>query len=294
MTDTQILSNEFRRYGNDLSELKAALNEMDAMTSLLPVNTLDVDILSLDKGKGMAGGKIPFRVFQPLNGETSSVVIPLEDAARKEKLASLVRELKENRMLLRIGGKLYFTATDLMNSMSTRAGLGGSNLSMPSNRRDAYIAELFGKDDKDIQVIVRKSGTVQKVFAMHSEEYTRVPQITLLEIIQQIEHGLGFPVCRFWEVDHDHAYVQLDFPEKAKDFARVYGISDGLIPGLRLATSDVAKSSVSAVGTWRIGGGIVRLDTYSRKHVSKITSETILKEIKASIFLSSTPPMIWQ
>jgi hypothetical protein len=133
-------------------------------------------------------------------------------------------------------------------------------------------------------MVVRKVGNIRKVFAMHSEKYTRVPQITLLQIIEQIEDNLGTPVCRYWEVNHNRSLAQLDFPEKAKDFAKVYGISDHIIPGLRLETSDVGESSVCAVGTWRIGNGNGCSDVYTRKHVGKIDPEYILGYISQQIF----------
>ena len=285
MTNTKILCDDYQRSGDDLEELRAALQEMDAMTRIKFVSTLDIELLSLDRIRGVVDGQTPFRVFHPYEGERASVGMSL-DGPDKEKLAPLVREMRANQLLLRVGSKIYFTSSDLIHSMSGRAGIGGANVSRPSVKRDAYIAELFGVDEKDARMVIRKAGGNAKVFAIHSDKYTYVPQVTLLEIIENIktEHGLGTPVCRKWEVSHTRSYVQLDFPERAKDFARVYGISDHIIPGLRLSTSDVAESSVCAVGTWRVGGGILCSDVCSRKHTGKVDPELILKEINQQIF----------
>lgn len=283
MTNTQNLSDAYQRSGTDLTELREVLEEIDAMTILKKVTTMDIELLSLDRLRGIVDGNTAFRVFNPYEGETAPVGLPL-DGPDKEKLKPLVKETRTNQLLLRIGGKVYFTAASMIYSMAARAGLGGSNISRPSGRRDAYIAELFGVDEKDVKMIVRRAGNVSKVFAMHSERYGRIPQITLLDIIEQIKHGLGKPVCRCWAVDHSRSMVELDFPEKAKDFARVYNISDHIIPGLRLVTSDVGEASVCAVGTWRIGKGTACSDVYTRKHTVKIDSKTILDQIDRQIF----------
>jgi len=283
MTNTQVLSDDYQRSGTDLEELRTVLKEMDAMTSLKTTSTLDIELLSYDKSRGIVDGQTPFRVFHPYEGERASVGMSL-DGPGKEKIAPLVRETRTNRLLLRVGSKVYFTAAGLMYTMSKRAGIGGANIGRPSGRRDAYIAELFGVDEKDVRMLVRKTGGARKVYAMHSDRYTRAPQTTLIDIIEKIEHGLGKPVCRNWDVTHIRSYVQLDFPERAKDFARVYGISDHIVPGLRLVTSDVGESSVYAVGTWRIGKGIAYCDEYSRKHVGKFDPEYILKQIDKQIF----------
>jgi len=283
MTNIKLLSDNYQVSGTDLSELRTALEEMDSITSLTKVSTLDIEILSLDRSRSISGGKTAFRVFSPLDGEMPSVGIQL-DRPETEKFKTLAKETRANQLLLRVNGKILFTASDLISTMSTRAGLGGTNISRPSSRRDAYIAELFGFDEKDVKILVRKVGNIRKAFAMHSERYGLVPQVTLHDIIEKIDYGLGTPVCRYWEIDQSRSCVQLDFPERAKDFAKVYGISDRIIPGIRLMTSDVGDSSVCAIGTWRIGKGVVSSDVFSRKHVGKIDPAFILQQIERQIF----------
>ena len=137
MSNTQILRDDYRRTGTDLLEFQTALEEMDAMTSLKTVTTLDIELLSMDRLRGIVEGQTAFRVFNPHEGETAPVGLTLEG---KEKLAPLAQELRANQLLLRIGGKIYFTSNELMFTMSTRAGLGGPNIARPSTLRDAYIA----------------------------------------------------------------------------------------------------------------------------------------------------------
>jgi len=284
MTNTESLSDGYQRSGKDLDTLRTALEEMDAMTAIEYVNTLDIELLSLLVGRAQTDGRIPFRVFHPFEGEKPPLTVSMADPVRKALLAPLVKELSENRLLLRVEDRLYYTSSILMATMSCRAGLGGANIYLPSTKRDAYLAELFGKDDKDVRMLVRSAGKVRKVFAMHSEKYTRVPQITLYDIIGEIKHGLGKPVCRSWSIDHNRSVVHLDFPEKAKDFALIYGTPPDIVPGLRLVTSDVGDSSVCAVGTWRIGGAVLGSDVYTRKHTGKVDPTQILKDINSTIF----------
>ena len=283
MSNIENLSDDYQRSGSDLTELETALEEIDAMTSLQKVSTLDIELLSLDRTRNTPKGNTAFRVFHPYEGEKPSVGLSL-DGSDTSKIKSLVKETRKNQLLLRINGKLHFTSSDMIYSMAARAGVGGSNITRPSGRRDAYIAELFGVDDKDVKMIVRKSGNISKVFAMHSDRFGRIPQKTLLDIINQIKHGLGTPVCNYWEVNHNLSMIQLDFPEKAKDFAKVYNISDHIVPGVRLLTSDVGEASVCAIGTWHIGNGYACSDVYSRKHTVNIDLEVILKQINKQIF----------
>jgi len=284
VTNAETLSDDYERSGTNLDDLCTALTEMDAMTTIEYVNTLDVELLSLIAGQAQTSGRIPFRVFHPYDGEKPSVAIAMKAPARKALLAPLVKELAENRLMLRVGNQLYYTSSILMSTMSCRAGLGGANIYLPSTIRDSYIAELFGRDDKDIRMVVRSAGKIRKVFAMHSDKYTQVPQITLFNIISEIKHGLGKPVCRGWSINHNRSVVYLDFPEKAKDFSKIYGTPPNIIPGLRLVTSDVGDSSVCAVGTWRIGSVVLGSDIYTRQHRGKVAPAKILEGINHTIF----------
>ncbi|MDR0287286.1 MAG: hypothetical protein LBI03_06245 [Clostridiales bacterium] len=280
MSDTNVLCDSYQRSGTDLSELKEVLTELDAMTSLKTVSTLDIELLSLDRRRVVDGKQI-FKVFEPLEGEKNEVSIP---CSVHKILAPMMQETQNNRLLLRIGGKIYFTSYELISTMATRVDLGGTGLFKPSNRRDAYIAELFGVNEKEVRLVMRNVGSVFKIYAMFSEDYARIPQTTLLEIISRIKQELGAPVCRFWDVNHNRSFIQLDFPEKAKDFARVYGISERIIPGLKLETSDVGISSIRAVGTWSIGKGKACSDAYTRKHVGNIDLKEIMEKIDNQIF----------
>ena len=139
-------------------------------------------------------------------------------------------------------------------------------------------------EESDVQLLVRSIGKVHKAFAMHSTQYTLVPQITMMDIIRKIEHGLGKPVCKGWTVSHFCSEVQLEFPERAVDFAKVYGVDHDITPGLKLLTSDVGRSSVCALGTWNFGDAVIGSDIYTRKHRGKVDSDQILKEIDKKIF----------
>lgn len=278
LTDKRIWS------GNNLDDLKTLLEEIDQHTELYRVSSVDVELLSLKKGFVTTSGKPIFKRYNPIHGEQLEIALPLETEENKERLLPLVKELKQNRLMLRYGDDRYFTADSLIPTMTMRIGSGGSNAKRPSFKRDAYFAELLGVAEQDVQLLIRRAEDVKKIFAMHSNRYTLVPQTVILDIINQIEHGLGKPVCRRWDVSNARTEVQLDFPERARDFARMYSLPDKIIPGLRLTTSDVGESSVCAEGTWKLRGRTIGSDVYMRKHTGRIALEKILEQVDRCIF----------
>lgn len=278
LTDKRIWS------GNNLDDLKTLLEEIDQHTELYRVSSVDVELLSLKKGFVTTSGKPIFKRYNPIHGEQLEIALPLETEENKERLLPLVKELKQNRLMLRCGDNKYFTAESLIPTMTMRIGSGGANAKRPSFKRDAYFAELLGVAEQDVQLLIRRVDDVKKIFAMYSNRYTLVPQTVILDIINQIEHGLGKPVCKRWIVSNARTEVQLDFPERARDFARMYNLPDKIIPGLRLITSDVGESSVCAIGTWKLRERTIGSDVYMRKHTGRIVPEKILEQIDRCIF----------
>ena len=270
--------------GRRLEGLRTLLEQLDQVTTLERVSSADVELLSLKKGVVTAPGTLTFFRHNPFMGELPSVALPLEDEKNRERLEVLVKELKHNRLMLKHGDNKYFTADSLIPTMTARIGAGGINAKRPSYKRDAYFAELLGVTEQDVQLLVRTFDGVRKVFAMHSDRYTIVPQTTILDIIGQIESGLGKPVCRQWEVSNAKTEVYLEFPEKAADFAKTYNLPKKIVPGLRLITSDVGDSSVCAIGTWRLGNAPLGYEVYTRKHTGRVDTEKILDQIGQRIF----------
>ena len=288
MAEILLLKDSYTKTGTELKELEEALREMDSMTEFEPQSTLNITLLSLLKGTALEDGKVQFRQFSPEKGELPKISLPLEKGEYKKFLEPLNRELRENQLMLMVNNKPYYTSGSAISSMGLRAGISGNNLGIPSHNRNAYIAELFQVDENDVQMVVRKAGNIKKVFAVHSERYTRIPQVILTDIIGQIRHGLGIPVCHEWHINHDRSWAHVEFPEKAEDISKTYGLPDIIIPGLRIGTSDLAKSSVFAEGTWRFNAGVSVSNRYSHKHDGEIDSETILKGIDNSIFIHYT------
>ena len=270
--------------GKDLTELRKLLEWLDRITVLETVCSADVELLSLKKGVVSAQGTLPFRRFSPFMGELPGVALPLENAENKERLAPLVKELKQNCLMLMHGSDKFFTADSLIPTMTQRIGAGGTNAGRPSFKRDAYFAELLEVEEQDVKMLIRSIDGVKKVFAMHSARYGFVPQTMILDIVDQIEHGLGKPVCKYWEVTNARTEVYLEFPEKAADFAKTYGLPEKIVPGLKLITSDVGESSVCAIGTWRRENVPLGYEVYTRKHVGKIEPDKVLEQISQRIF----------
>lgn len=284
MEKVKDLSDQRTWRGKRLEDLHVLLERLDSVTTLETMCSADVELLSLKKGVVSAPGTLTFRRYHPFEGELPGVALPLENEENKQRLAPLVKELKHNCLMLKHGNDKFFTADTLIPTMAQRIGAGGTNVTRPSFKRDAYFAELLAVEEQDIKMLIRSIDGVKKAFAMHSAKYGFVPQTMILDIINQIEHGLGKPVCKYWEVSNAKTEVYLEFPEKADDFAAVYCIPKKIVPGLRLITSDVGESSVCAIGTWRLASVPLGYEVYTRKHVGHIEPEIVLNQIGEKIF----------
>lgn len=284
MDDVRCLTDNREWKGNDLETLRQLLEQIEQSTSLDKVNTADIEFLSLKKGVMTTPGHMPFRRYNPFMGEMPGVALPLETTENRQRLEPLLKELKKNCLMIKHGDDKYFTADSLIPTLALRIGAGGTNSKRPSFKRDAYFTELLGYVEQDVKLLSRKVGDVKKAFALHSEKYTYVPQTMILDIIDHISHGLGTPVCRWWKVSNAKTEVYLEFPEKAKDFSLRYRLPKTMVPGLHLITSDVAESSLCAIGTWRLKRAPLGTEVYARKHTGRIDPDNVLEQISRKIF----------
>jgi hypothetical protein len=198
---------------------------------------------------------------------------------------SLLSETENlTKLMIYDGAKSYFTSLNLMSTMD-RFGLKGSFLSQPDVSRDTIIARQF-KKGHECTLVSKSCLGVSKLFAILSGKYQHVDQTILLNIVDTIgkSGNMGTPVCREWELTHFMTSLFIEFPEKAKEIADVYGLKDEMIPGIWLATSDTGDCSIKIRGTWRLKNSIILNDEVSHKHIGNVCVSKIIKDVETTIF----------
>ena len=244
----------------------------EELLSILPPASPNASPISLndfnDKLLFVILGEKPIMSFLPPRLRTISKKQILDKGGTE----ALFKETKEkSRLLIKYGEKrMFFTSPKLPGTMCAKAGLKGSAVFDASPERAAFIMQRFRNPQK-VVALVRKgdeeNNGIQKIMALFSGKYAYIPQSILLEIIAKLKVVADeCPVCRCWEVDHFVSSIFLEFPGRAELFKHRYGLPDYLIPGIRLSTSDVGDSSLSARAAWRIEESFIEGDAINVEH----------------------------
>lgn len=212
-----------------------------------------------------------------------------------------------------------------MSTLATRAGMGGERIHTPSLFRDCDIANgLLRVADKNasekerrrtdrlagdgITIMYRRrlfekknkrrtAGGTGMVYAAFSGNYKPFDAKLPLQIIESIngKAPLGEMVVTDWSIDHGITSVRIEFPDKAKELAKRYGLDKPIIPGILIVTSDCGLSSMTVKGTVRFksaksdgSDGYAVIANVSVKHHcfvnQDVDSDHVLKLIEESIY----------
>lgn len=187
-------------------------------------------------------------------------------------------------ILLMEGAPLYI-ANDATSMLCRRAGISGENTGKISYFLTMAICEALGKSKENHTLVIRKlpdeDGRMNnKVFAFLSDKYTEISMELLPTVTKNLisDGKFGNAKVKRWFIDHNFTEIHIEFPEAGEDFSDLSGLSEYVIPGLMMMTSDTGSSSLIIRGTYRVPGKdrYVIMDEYAHKHSGKITTETIL------------------
>jgi hypothetical protein len=291
-----ILLDEWRKTGNSLEELKELIETMNQITTMKKVHTHDITLLSLHK-KGRVGdyNTMLSVVLDPLNlpSLTDGNVKYRQHKVDLAKISpELYREWEENKLSFSFTDpdsfdepEFYLTSGSFLQT-SDRFGLTGHAISKPTLCRDAYLAEIFARKNINNTMVYREVEGVKKAFTLLSDKYCHIDQKVLFEIIEYLEQdaSVGKVRCHHWEVDNFITKLYVEFPDKADEFQKTYGLPTKFVPGLLITTSDTGNSSFKFAGTWRIGNSISIASEYKRKHIGDVTAEDIKNEVAKKVF----------
>jgi hypothetical protein len=287
--NTNDLLDSFNRNGKSLDEFAELLADIDNSTIAIKAETDDLTVYSIDRYDEDEDVLVS-QIYTAEQARNRS--LPDWGNLPAAKIRELIgeeglNELRDKtRYVLRQGGKFFFPSSNAIGGIAARAGLGGEAVSIPEHELFALIMRRYTIDPHIATLIVRQSDESKgrKVIACRSEQYAYIPQSLLCSIIDGFSEDLGSPTCKNWEVSQFFTRIYIEFPKVAKDIAKTYGLESKIMPGVILCTSDSGESSITARGTFKIGGRFVYTEEYKHKHQGAIDLKKILKSISKSVF----------
>lgn len=306
LTEKYLMDN-FEMTGSDLEECRTLITEIAENTTFEKISSAALNVYSFTSDS--TNEKMRFYKFNP--DELPSDV-PEKSILRhryalskvglsKWDLDFMIDEIENITKLAfcdnsKANNNFYFASENVLTSMEP-FGLRGSFLATPSFERDQLIARQF-KEDKAVTLVMRnfkktkmidgneENKTIKKVFAIRSTKYTEMPQLEVFHIIDKIidEEIFGKVKCLRWIVNHFLTQIDLEFPDKAEEICKAYGLPNVFVPGIRIVTSDTGNSSFKITGTWRVKNSLTLTNEVSKRHSGEINISEIIEDVDKEIF----------
>ena len=303
----QFLKGAFQVTGKSYEDFKEMVGIMDEKTFFLKVKCGDIHLWNPFHKFTRENGVIPtYRVFPgdtTYNKSENEIYRTLvsgkgryagfrPELHLKSKemtdgdLQEMLQDNHRSGTFVSVGGDFYYASEEFISRLAYHIGLTGDALRTPSIERNDYIAfllKMFG--EKEITLTYREELGVKKLMDARSGRYESIPQKNILKVIDALDStGMGTVECHSWIINHEFTRVYLEFPEKAVDFAALYGKEERLIPGLMISTSDLGQNSFTVQGTWNINDSVTVHDEVTRKHFGDIKLDEIIENVKRNIF----------
>lgn len=316
MDKKNFLNNSWSESGNDTTKLIETLEDLDKRTSCIKVNSSDVVVYHVPKiiykrdpvskqpvSKEInsqeeieQNSKIRVNIFAPdpekLFSYTESGLnvmkagdIKLNELMKNNYKSEIISDIRNIGTILGIRNRLFLLSDSFDGTLGQRIDMDGRGITSHTLCRDLHIAEMF-MNNIDSKVVYREQNGIKKAFAMLGPKYAYIPQSAVIEVIKKLDPAkkLGRIKCYEWEVNNNYTKVIMEFPDKADELAKTYGIKDKLIPGVMILKSDVGYSSLRIIGTWRYKNSISITEEVSRKHSGEFDVDELIKNARIRIF----------
>lgn len=278
--------------GTDKDTLYKTLKELSDATITIPVNSSNIEILTirdaddtlnayLHNSKGATNVAIPMDVLTRDYGATPELIS---------------ETMKSSFLMFKVGKYIFFATKKVLKTLSQRAGSAlcdfaeRNELSIRFPRDTGYMNYMCVVPSA-CQMLVRKLNGASKVYAVFTDRYKMLPQYPLIkDMIESFEKEMGECSILYYNVDHFNTEVIVEFPEKAKDFVKVYSLPDQVVPGLRIHLSDTGESSFIIDGTIRVGRTVIYVPgaEYSRAHTRNADFTEMREYVGKHIFAEYT------
>ena len=200
-----------------------------------------------------------------------------------------------SRLFLTVGGEHLFVSGDAQATIGNRLGQGGTDYNIPGLARNMAIAcHLREVPQKTVVTLVMLKRDDQngeclngmKLLAMPSGSYVHIPLNWVPAIAVRLakEGTLGRPRVTGWTIDQKRILFEMEFPEYAEQLKEEFGFKELLIPGIRIETSPVTRSSFEVIGTLRPERGYP-VDDSSEKltHRGNVDIDMYMEKVEKTI-----------
>ena len=202
-----------------------------------------------------------------------------------------------SRLFLTVGGEHLFVSGDAQATIGSRLGQGGTDYNIPGLARNMAIAchlrEMPEKTAVTLVMLKRddqngESLNGMKLLAMPSGGYVHIPLswVPAIAIRLAKERTLGRPRVTGWTIDQKRILFEMEFPEYAEQLKEEYGFKELLIPGVRIETSPVTRSSFEVIGTLRPERGYAIDDSCEKlTHRGHVDIDDYMEKVGKTILL---------
>lgn len=294
------LLDNWNEAGSDYKKFKRLNNFLSSNTKSELVDGQEASFYSLcDIDEYQTPGKATFYVLDKgaiddflTNGRRLCIGTIAIDELGEE----LYEELKNTTgLLMKVNGVKYIVSDIAIKTLALVTTVTGyATMNRHNLIRNMHFADaLYAKNatvGNFFQIIYRErvinGHTVRKIFAAMTKNYTSVPQNIVSTLVDKIsEDGiLGQTVVDKWWVNQEFTDIIISFPDTSEDFVEAYKMPKKIVPGLFVCTSDTGSSSVICRGILKLGSSYVITEEVAYRHVGKVTSEDIIKDVDEHIF----------
>lgn len=297
ITEEKNLLNGYSVSGTDKESMEKELSNIDSVTHVKLRSGKEIVLLSIAKiDKFAEPEKTSVYILSDsyVSGfNERGEALHVANAADYKIGRKLLKEAKKTTGLLAvIDGDIYVVGSSALATFSQRTGVSGeTTLTRNGIIRDLHFADGLFINNEKTNIVYREAPTedgetVRKIFAFLGKRYIPIEQSAFMKILDKIdaENLLGKTELKDYRIGHDFTDIYVDFPEAAKDIRDTYHLTDDIIPGMFLCTSDTGMSSVICRGTYRIGRSYFVLNEVAKKHTASNTVEEFVKACDKEIF----------
>lgn len=272
----KINRNKLLKSGKTLSGFKKAVEELSDITECHKVKIEKISFMH--NTNQISDGKFIFNDLsrgiilnmykeKPILGVIDNTYI--DEEALKENSTNLLALVTDEN-----GNDFVMVVSEYaMASLLQFVGLSGSAMFDKNNYlRNAFVAGCFYEKNakSGISLVCRKSETCadEKIYYFGLSRYHFVPQkLVLNPVLDRIKNDavLGKMDVINWEVTQEYSRIYIEFPDVANEISLSYGVNNA-IPGLILQTSDIGRSSLTALSTLNVNGHQIIVEEIIRQH----------------------------
>ena len=278
------LKEDFNVKGSELDDFVTAVNEMTAATKSIKVYSHEMEILSrctidsCQKEDGIAVFNFNISNLKDIeNGNKFRI-----NLIKSSKFPPEIEEEIEDEtctLFSVLNNDVYIMSPSALSHIIRLSGISGRKLLENNIFRDMYLINIFYEYPKRLKVIYREVNKVRKMFALLGSNYSEIRQSILLDIFKSLDSYA--PEMYEWKITHDYTMMHIEFPLLQRE---------GLIPGVKIITSDIGKSSFSVILTLRYRNSIIIMDELNILHKYNTTESSVFEETIA--YISENIPVI--